>query len=184
MAESNRKVAIITGAASGMGLAVARLLSSTSTKQQQQQQNGAAEVATTWSLHLFDIDQVAGQAAASEIPGAAFHKVDISLYDSLAAAFHAVWVKEMRLDFVFANAGLMERGGFWDDDVCGDGGGDDGGDERQAGPPPELGGWAAMDVNFKGTVNTCYLARHYFRLDGRKDGVIVVTGSCTALVSC
>ncbi|KXJ91720.1 hypothetical protein Micbo1qcDRAFT_203776 [Microdochium bolleyi] len=163
-----RKVAIITGAASGMGLDVARLLAKT--------QPGV------WNLHLFDINETAGAAVAAEISSpaghgtaATFHEVDIGRYDTLASAFHAVWAREQRLDFVFANAGLFERPGFWDEH-----GGADEEDVMSVGPPPEQ-DWAIVEVNVKGTMNTCYLARHYFRLDGRRDGVLVVTGSCTAL---
>jgi NAD(P)-dependent dehydrogenase (short-subunit alcohol dehydrogenase family) len=148
---SDAKVAIITGAASGMGLEVARLLA---------KQN-------RWALHLFDLNEKAGAEAATEL-SATFYKVDISSYESLANAFDAVFQTTKRLDFVFANAGVFEWSSFWE--VHG-----------SAGPPPEM-PWSVVDVNLKGTMNTCYLAQHYFRQDGRKNGSLVLTASCTALV--
>jgi NAD(P)-dependent dehydrogenase (short-subunit alcohol dehydrogenase family) len=149
------KVAIITGGASGIGLEVANTLS--------RREN--------WTLHLFDVNETAGAEAARELPNAFFHKVDVSSYESLSSAFHDVYTSSKQLDFVFANAGIFEKPNFYEDF-----------DANSTSPPPEP-KWPGIDINLKGAINTCYLARHYFRLTGQKDGALVMTASCVGLVS-
>jgi NAD(P)-dependent dehydrogenase (short-subunit alcohol dehydrogenase family) len=113
------------------------------------------------------LNERASAEAATEL-STTFHKVNISSYKSLAYAFNAVFKTTKQLDFGFANAVIFEWSNFW---KAHDG----------AGPPPKM-PWSVVDVNLKGSMNMCYPAQHDFRQDGRKNGSLVLTASCTALV--
>ena len=146
---STQKVAIITGGASGMGYAVSQALTSRG----------------DWDVHIFDMNQDSGHKAATEL-GATFHQVNVTDYDSLAGAFKTVFDKGHRLDFVHANAGIIERGNFYEDT----------GDEPPAALPSIV-----MDINVMAVIHTSQLAQHYFRRtpkDGLGPRSLVITASC------
>ncbi|KAL7627922.1 hypothetical protein AAE478_002117 [Parahypoxylon ruwenzoriense] len=149
---SDSRVAIVTGGASGLGLAVAEILS----------QKG-------WQVHIFDLDDTNGNVVETRLRNCTFHKADVTCWDSLSSAFSAVFATESRLDFVFANAGIMEKGDFF---------------ERHdlSSPPPEP-DELSIDVNLKGVIKTSYLAQHYFRANanGGKDCVLVMTSSIAGI---
>ncbi len=85
------KVAIITGAAQGMGAATARLF--------------AAEGA---NVVLGDVNAEKGEAVAAEIGGAAmFHKIDVSADADWAALIKASVSKFGTIDILVNNAGLV-----------------------------------------------------------------------------
>ncbi|KAI1470922.1 3-beta-hydroxysteroid dehydrogenase [Daldinia caldariorum] len=149
---SNSKVAIITGGASGLGLATARSLS----------QKG-------WHVHVFDLSVTDDDSVKSEINRCAFHKVDVTSWDSLSSAFDAVFKAEGRLDFVFANAGVMEKGNFFER-------------HNPSLPPPEP-EELSVGVNLKGAVKTSYLAQHYFRANAisTDDCVLIMTSSIAGI---
>jgi NAD(P)-dependent dehydrogenase (short-subunit alcohol dehydrogenase family) len=165
----DHKVALITGGASGMGLAVATALS--------QQKH------TAWTLHLIDLNASAGASAASSPPNAHFHETNVTDYASLSSAFENTFKQSGRIDFVYANAGIVERDNFY---------------EKHEGtaPPPEP-NQLSIDINFKSVVNTSYLALHYFRLTkerdeaegraekgegfGKRGPALVMTASCGGL---
>lgn len=147
--------AIITGGASGFGLAVTEAL-----------------VAKGWKVHIFDLNHNAGKVVASRLHNTVFHKVDVTSWPSLSTAFDAAFRdEEPRLDFVFANAGILEKGDFYErHDVAN-------------GPPPEPKDMS-IEINLKGVIATSYLAQHYFRTnpDGGKGAVLVMTCSIVGLV--
>ncbi len=87
----NGRAALVTGAASGIGLATARRLRS-----------GGANVA------LVDVDRDAGQRAADEI-GATFLQADVSDSESVREAFAGATAALGRLDVVHLNAGVLSR---------------------------------------------------------------------------
>ncbi|KAI5925360.1 hypothetical protein F4810DRAFT_75735 [Camillea tinctor] len=150
---SGHRVAIISGGASGIGLALAESLAR-----------------KDWVVHIFDLDKEKGEAATNQIPATVFHQVDVNSWQSLSSAFENVFRKEKRLDFVFANAGIMEKGGFYDRH-----------DTNLPPPPPEE---SCIDINLKGIVKTAYLAQHYFRGNTdstAKDRVLVMTSSVAGI---
>lgn len=102
-----------------------------------------------------------------------FLRVDVRNYSDLASAFHAVYKTKGRIDFVFANAGVLESC-----DILAPLGPSN--DHVNISPPePNL---AVLDVNLVGVVYTCYLAMHYFSLSGQEDSEnkmdLIITGSC------
>ncbi|KAK7419387.1 hypothetical protein QQX98_003339 [Neonectria punicea] len=67
---TSSKVALITGGASGMGLAVAQTLAPKG-----------------WTVHLLDFNKAAGVAAAQSLPNSQFHQVDVTSWKSLSGVF-------------------------------------------------------------------------------------------------
>jgi NAD(P)-dependent dehydrogenase (short-subunit alcohol dehydrogenase family) len=90
-----KKVAFITGGASGMGFAVAEAL--------------AARTNEEWDLHLVDLNADNLKKATASLKNAHSHQTNVTDYASLTSAFESAWSKSGRLDFVFANAGIVER---------------------------------------------------------------------------
>ncbi|KAL6161220.1 hypothetical protein ACJQWK_08637 [Exserohilum turcicum] len=155
-----QKIAFITGGASGIGLSVAKALSSHPT--------------VSWEIHIADLNAEAGKQALSELMNAHFHQVNVTDYASLSRAFEAAYNASQRLDFVFANAGVVEKDNFYaQHDV--------------QGPPPPPPNQLSVDINYKAVVDTSYLALHYFRKaksrreNSELDPVLVMTASCGAL---
>jgi len=149
---SNKKVAIVTGGASGIGFAVCEALATQG----------------DWIVNMLDMNAERGQEAASKL-GAVFHQVNVTDYDSLSIAFKTVFKANRRLDFVHANAGIIEKGDFF--------GAHDTGDE----PPPAFAS-TTIDIDLFSVIQTCYLALHYFRQTGKDTSKnIVVTASCGGL---
>jgi len=154
-----KKAAFITGGASGMGLAVATSLASRTTEE--------------WDLHLVDLNATAGESAVSSLgPNAHLHKTNVTDYASLVSAYEKAFSTSGRLDFVFANAGIVERDNFYET-------------HDLSKPPPEP-NQLSVDINFKAVVNTSYLALHYFRKSLERNAdqgspALVMTASCGGL---
>ncbi|OAA61935.1 NAD(P)-binding domain protein [Niveomyces insectorum RCEF 264] len=157
MADS--KVGIVTGAASGMGRALAEHFA-----------------AKGWRLALLDVNDTVGQELATKLgPNTFFVHCDVADYASQAAAFTAVWQRWGRLDALLANAGIVERSSVYIlrhrgrpvDDVP---------------PAPDL---ACTDIDWKGVLYGVQLAIHFMRHNahrpGGPGGKIVVTASNAGL---
>ncbi|HEY0752770.1 MAG TPA: 3-hydroxybutyrate dehydrogenase [Ktedonobacteraceae bacterium] len=84
------KVAIVTGAASGIGLAVARDFAEQGIR-----------------VTLADIDVASGQAAAAELLGARFQRADISQAEEVRALVAQTSAAEGHVDILVNNAGLQ-----------------------------------------------------------------------------
>ncbi|KAI4939161.1 uncharacterized protein J4E92_000444 [Alternaria infectoria] len=154
-----KKVALITGGASGMGLAVAEAL--------------AARTNEEWDLHLVDLSADNLTKATFLLKNTHAHQTNVADYASLVAAFESAWSKSGRLDFVFANAGIAEKDNFYEEHAL------------DAPPPPPNS--LVVDVNYTAVINTSWLAFHYFRKSlvkhGREnnDAALVMTASCGGL---
>lgn len=85
------KVAVITGGASGLGLASARRLA----------QEGATVV-------LADINEEQGRAAAAEIVGARFERLDVTVEAQWAALLDRVIAENGKLDVLLNSAGVVK----------------------------------------------------------------------------
>ena len=132
----------------------------------------------SWHVHLLDINPDRGIQATQDKdlhPHASFHKTNVSVYSDLAAAFQAVFQRHHRVDFVFANAGIIEKTNFFGQlpEVNGAGTIQNG----EIPPQPDLG---IIDANLNGVMLTSYLALHYFRRspDHGKGTNLVMTASC------
>jgi 3-hydroxybutyrate dehydrogenase len=90
MAELAGKVAIVTGAASGIGLAIARDLAG----------RGAR-------VTLADIDMERGHAVAAELPGARFQTADLSIADEAQRLVAETLAAEGHVDILVNNAGIQ-----------------------------------------------------------------------------
>jgi NADP-dependent 3-hydroxy acid dehydrogenase YdfG len=92
MGRSEKKVAIVTGASSGMGLALSRDL-----------------VARGWNVAMADIRR--NEELSKELgENAMFVQANVADYDSQAKAFQAVWNQWSRIDALLANAGIVDKG--------------------------------------------------------------------------
>ncbi|KAF4992719.1 hypothetical protein FDECE_13625 [Fusarium decemcellulare] len=149
---ATKKVAIITGGASGMGLAVVKSLA-----------------ATSWTVHILDLNKSAGEAAMHENQELVFNHTDVNSYDSLSSTFDSIFKSEGRLDVVFANAGTLQMENFYE--------------KANSLPPPEP-RQLSIDINLKAVINTSYLARQYFLTPKNpcEDPVLVMTASIASFV--
>ncbi|KAF2652694.1 NAD(P)-binding protein [Lophiostoma macrostomum CBS 122681] len=145
---TKERVAIITGAGSGMGLAVARNLS----------RQG-------WNLSLADMNTSTGEAAAKEV-GGIFTKTDVTSYNDQAALFQKTKDEFGQIDFVYANAGIVDSYNFYA--------------AAEKLPPPPL-PLLCQDVCLTGVVYSSYLGMHYMRQNPDKGGVIVMTSSAAGI---
>lgn len=142
------KVAVISGGASGIGLATARLLGS----------RGAR-------LVVADMQTDAGAAAASELEagGAQAHFVEANVLRraDLQRMLDAAMERFGRVDIVFNNAGISERGDFFSME-------------------PAL--WQqVIDIDLKAVIEATQLAVQHLRRQGG-GGVIINTASMAGLV--
>jgi 3-hydroxybutyrate dehydrogenase len=90
MAEMEGRVAIVTGAASGIGLAIARELT----------RRGA-------HVTLSDIDEQHGRAAAAELPGARFVRANMSSETDCNRLVAETIAAEGKVDILVNNAGIQ-----------------------------------------------------------------------------
>jgi 3-hydroxybutyrate dehydrogenase len=90
MQELSGKVALVTGAASGIGLAIARDFA----------EHGVR-------VTLADIDRERGQAAAFELAGARFAQADMTSSDDIARLVAETLAAEGKIDILVNNAGIQ-----------------------------------------------------------------------------
>ena len=133
---SDDPVAIITGGASGMGLAVAQDLS-----------------AKGWNLTILDLNEQSIESVEGDFDAdrTTFLKVDVTDYEQQADGFVQTWQRCGRLDFVFANAGIGDRMNFYApaESFLPNG---------APAKPNEL----VIDICLNAMVYSAYLALHYF----------------------
>lgn len=121
-----------------------------------------------WHLHLLDLNSDRGEQASKHVPNSTFHQVNICDYDAFANIFQKVFDQEGILDFVFANAGIVERFNFYDSHPSG-----------KPPPPPDQ---TVIDINLKAVINTSWLAQHYLRQSTKSENKnLVMTASVGGL---
>ncbi|KAL4794377.1 hypothetical protein BDV19DRAFT_364919 [Aspergillus venezuelensis] len=150
---SPKRSIIVTGGASGIGLGITRQL--------------APQPNT--HITVVDINATTGapvlETLRTEFPSSSFsfQQVDVSSWESQAAVFERVIAEQGRVDVVFANAGITEKGSLLPEK-----------DGKLT--KPEL---ATVNVNFLGVLYSVKLALHYIAkneaVNGSKGSVI-----CTA----
>lgn len=87
------KVAVITGAASGIGLALTRDL-----------------VSKGWNVAIGDTNLQRGEELSAELGSAVcFQRTDVSSWEQLAVLFKKDWMTWGRIDFHAANAGIDDK---------------------------------------------------------------------------
>jgi len=132
--------------ASGLGLAVANSLASKG-----------------WLISIADMNVTAGEAAAKSL-SSTFHQTNVTDYTSLSSTFDKTFTEYGHIDFVFANAGIVERDSFYAKFPA-------------SGPPPPP-DMLSVDIDLKAVIATGYLAQHYFRLNpAGSSGVLISTSS-------
>lgn len=158
MASETPPVALITGAASGMGLALTRHL-----------------VAKGWKVGMCDVNGAAGEKESAALnaksPCTLFKRVDITDY-----AAHATFFRDVfewgggRIDYFAANAGITEKNSMYKRA--------DRMETDESGLPKPL-DQRAVDVDFKAVADGIWIYRFFAgrRRDGRKGGRITVTAS-------
>ncbi|OJD29239.1 15-hydroxyprostaglandin dehydrogenase [Diplodia corticola] len=167
-----KKVAIVTGATSGIGIDLARDLVSRNYKVAVVGRRASAgeQIAASLNDDAGDDDR------------AHFFAADVSSYASQAAMFRAVWARWGRIDALCANAGIVDQSSAY----LLDGGAaattttniDD------VPPAPDL---ACTDADWKGVVYGTRLAVHFMRQNAAaapgpgRGGKVVVTGSVAAV---
>ncbi|KAK4918421.1 hypothetical protein LTR49_013813 [Elasticomyces elasticus] len=105
------------------------------------------------------------------VENATFHLVNILDYDALSSTFQKVFDSDNRLDFVFANAGIVERFDFYQ--------------AHPAGKPPPPPDQTVIDINLKAVINTSWLAQHYFRQSPHSENKnLVMTSSVGGFYRC
>lgn len=150
---SDSPVAVITGGASGMGLALAEDLA---------QKN--------WKVAILDINDKGGKALEEKFSGkVSYLRANVVDYEAQAVAFESVWKSWGRLDLVWANAGIGDRIPYLDPPAKLDG-------ERP--PKPDV---LVIDVDLYGAVYSSYLALFYFRKNKTGAGKLVMTSSTAGL---
>ncbi|KAJ9639188.1 uncharacterized protein PV06_09924 [Exophiala oligosperma] len=151
---AQRKSIVVTGGASGIGLGITRSFA------EQGAHISVLDVNTDGTNIIKNL--------STEFSGASFsfHKVDISKWEELAAAFEQIYRDQGRIDVVMANAGISREQSLILDE--------------EAPSKPTL---PTLDVNLTGTIYTVKLGIHYIRKNATVNGATPASkGSiiCTA----
>ncbi|KAJ5936005.1 hypothetical protein N7454_005303 [Penicillium verhagenii] len=150
----SKPVAVITGASSGMGLAVTKHL-----------------VADGWRVVMADIAEESGQAISEELGDQVlFCCTDVSSYSQQADLFKKAFAWGGRLDLLAANAGIADTQFLHENDYQND--------ENGSVMPLNL---KAMDVNFTAVVQGIWLFKHYARQNKIPGGKVIITSSSAGL---
>ncbi|KAI2994130.1 hypothetical protein CBS147346_10690 [Aspergillus niger] len=116
------------------------------------------------------VDRTTDGTAVAKRLNAMFVEADVSDYKSVFDAFSAVWGRYKRLNFVFANAGIIERQSFYSPPQ---------GDHGGLVPTFDI---STINVNLSGVIFTSHVALQFFRR-GEDAGPksIIMTSSSSGL---
>ncbi|KIW95799.1 uncharacterized protein Z519_02863 [Cladophialophora bantiana CBS 173.52] len=146
------KVAIVTGAAGGIGMAMSKLL-----------------ISKGYHVVLADIDAEAG-AQSQEILGSSslFVQCDLADWDSQAAMFKEAYNWRGRVDICVANAGIDEKERFYT--------------IPEVNAEPQKPNLKVIDVDLLAVVYGLRLFRHYWRKSGNPGlGKMIITSSMAGI---
>lgn len=151
----SKPVAIVTGAASGIGLAVSKHL-----------------LTRGYRVVMADVNANEGEHIAAELgEDALFHKADISVYAEQAALFQKAFTwGDGRLDFLAANAGIDDRQSLYETEESLD----------ENGIPKPL-NLKTIEVDLLAVLQGVWLFKHYARKSPGGKGKIVITSSAAGL---
>ncbi|KAF2159432.1 hypothetical protein M409DRAFT_30050 [Zasmidium cellare ATCC 36951] len=151
---TDQKVAIVTGATSGMGIDLARHLHS-----------------KNYRVALVGRNKEAGNRIATTITTpevqARFFQADVSSYQYQAEMFKAVWDTWGRIDLLCANAGIIDQSSLYLYNWRGKG-------VEEVPPEPDL---SCTDVDYKGVVYGTVLTTHFMRHNPTPGGRIILNAS-------
>jgi NAD(P)-dependent dehydrogenase (short-subunit alcohol dehydrogenase family) len=115
-----------------------------------------------WKISVADMNVTTGEAAAATLKGK-FYKTNVTDYASISAVFESTFQHFGQIDFVFANAGIVERDSFY-------------AKHPSTGPPPAP-DMLSVDIDLKAVIATGYLAQHYFRQNPHGNGGSLISTS-------
>lgn len=101
LAYYNNKIAVVTGAGSGIGRAIAHALGAQGCK-----------------VYCTDIDLVAATAVAGELVNASAHRLDVADATAVGAFADEVFAREGRVNLLFNNAGVGHAGAVVDTELA------------------------------------------------------------------
>ncbi|KAJ6008747.1 hypothetical protein N7499_001203 [Penicillium canescens] len=154
---------IVTGGASGIGLGITK------------------HFITEPNTHItiLDINPTTGAQTLEDLraeftsANISFEQCDVSSWESQAEVFQKVFAQQGRIDIVFANAGITEKGTLLPEKL---------GDENQGPSKPDL---STLNVNLVGVLYSIKLATHYMSRNTdtatKSKGLIVCTASNAGL---
>ena len=149
-----RPVAIVTGAASGIGLAVTQHL-----------------LSKNYCVVLADVNAKEGESVAASLgPDARFIHTDVSSYASQAVLFSAAFAWCGRLDFAALNAGIDDCESLYQTQ-----------EELDADGVPKPLNLKTIDVDLSAVIQGLWLFKHYARKNERPGGKVVITASAAGL---
>ena len=152
----SKPVAIVTGAASGMGLALTKHL-----------------LSKGWRVAMADVDAAGGTQLSFELgPDTLFQKTDVSIYADQAELFSRAfrWGGN-RLDFFAANAGIDDKQSLYEKNEAVD---------EDHGGPKEL-NMKTIRVDLDAVIQGIWLFKYYARKNTIPGGKIAVTSSAVGI---
>ena len=118
-----------------------------------------------WNIATVDIHPESSTTEAEESQASSLYiRANVTIYEELLNAFRKTKEKFGSIDFVYANAGIIGKGDFYDVQ------------ELKAPTAPSL---SVQEICLTGVIYTSHLAMHFMRQNEIPGGVIIMTASGT-----